>query len=259
MHHMVGQSYETLTYEAVAEKVQVVCSWIHDHCEEGDHVAIWSTNCWQWVVVDLACQLSGVVSVPIYPTTGMDQLRFIFDDASPTVVFLDDLSEERLLFLESVSSITKVVPFFSLERRPGSGLVEDFEDVVTYSEGMSLNPILWQQDRLNDVFTILYTSGTTGVPKAVPLTHNNVLQNIEAVLNFIIVTPSDSTLSFLQCLIFWNELLVFFAYYVRVGIFIFARSIDTVAKDLVIASPTLLVSVPRLYEKIYQKVMNAKG
>ena len=201
-----------------------------------------------------------MVSVPIYATTGDDDLAFIFKDASPIIVFVDDVSPESLALLQSFSSVKKLVSFHSLSDL-SDDLCVHFDDIVSDKPDMSdIREDLWTKNRLSDVVTMLYTSGTTGTPKSVPLTHNNIVQNFVGIRDIIPINSADVSLSFLPLAHIFERTVGFFCV-LGVGAQIYyAQSIDTVANDLLIAKPTFIISVPRLYEKIYQKVAsNASG
>ena len=118
-------------------------------------VVIWATNCWQWAISDLGIQLSGCVSVPVYPTAGEDQLTYIFNDAAPEVVIVDHLTKSRLDILRKIEGLKKVIVFGDIEERPGDGLVIEFNDALDANQCDQLNSKLWQQDRLGDPFTKL--------------------------------------------------------------------------------------------------------
>ena len=261
LHYLENETYVPITYHGMALSAERLSQFVQNHCEPGQNVVIWSNNCWQWAISDLAIQLSGAVSVPVYPTSGIDQLSYIFDDAKPVLIFVDELTKDRLSVISELGFLKKVVVFGSIEERPGNDLVIDFDAAMdAVNEVQQLDESLWMKDRLNDLFTTLYTSGTTGVPKAVPLTHNNIVQNFLGILDIIPITHTDASLSFLP-LSHIFERTVGFVCVLGVGATIYyAESIDTVARDLLVAKPTFIISVPRLYDKIYDKVMtNAKG
>jgi len=261
LHYLNDGEYISISFKQMGLSAERFSAVINNLSNDDSKVVLWSTNCWQWAISDLAIQLVGKVSVPVYPTAGEDQLTYIFNDAKPSIVIVDELSKERLEFLNTIKSVKKIIVFDNIEERPGDGSVELFDEVMDSVDPKNqLDDLLWVKDRSSDLFTILYTSGTTGVPKAVPLTHNNIVQNFLGILEIIPITNQDASLSFLP-LSHIFERTVGFICVLGVGAQIFyAESIDTVARDLLVARPTFIISVPRLYEKIYQKVIsNAKG
>ncbi|MGC6367168.1 MAG: AMP-dependent synthetase/ligase [Candidatus Marinamargulisbacteria bacterium] len=254
-------TYIPITYREMALSAQQFSQYLASFVQSESRVVIWSNNCWQWAISDLAIQLVGAVSVPLYPTAGEDQLDYIFNDAKPEVVIVDHLTKDRLTLLQQVSSIKKIIVIGDIEERPGNDIVIEFDDALaTITPSTAFDSGAWKKDRMSDLFTILYTSGTTGVPKAVPLTHENVVSNFLGILDIIPISHTDASLSFLP-LSHIFERTVGFVCVMGVGARIYyAESIDTVARDLLVAKPTFIISVPRLYEKIYQKVMgNASG
>lgn len=261
LHYLENDQYVPISFLNLALNAQRLSNFILENCEPGAKIVIWSNNCWQWAVSDLAIQLSGTISVPIYPTAGLDQLSYIFNDSKPVIVFVDNLTQQRAKSLAAIDSLTKIVPFFSIEERPGNKdviLMDDLLNSLPDQDQLNVND--WTKDRLDQIFTTLYTSGTTGVPKAVPLTHNNIVQNFLGILDIIPINKNDTSLSFLPLSHIFERTVGFYCV-LGVGAQIYyAESIDTVARDLLIAKPTFIISVPRLYEKIYQKVnLNAKG
>jgi long-chain acyl-CoA synthetase len=261
LYYLENGDYIPITFYEMAQGAEQLARVLSDQCQSGDKVAIWATNCWQWAITDLAAQLQGLVTVPLYPTAGEDQVSFILNDAKPSIVFVDHCRSDRLAQLKQVKSIHTIVVFYMDSNTVADDFVVGFETFVAQHPAPNLlNAALWQQDRLNDPLTTLYTSGTTGVPKAVPLTHNNIVQNLQAIRDIVPISYTDSSLSFLPLSHIFERTVGYYCFLGVGGSIYYAESIDTVARDLLVAKPSVIISVPRLYEKIYQKVLgNATG
>ncbi len=223
----------------------------------GDRVAILSENRLEWALADLGCLSLGAVDVPIYPTLLPDAIRYILQDCEPKAVFVSTEEQAR-----KIASIRDVLPFLSE--------VIAF-DPVELPDVMSMDKLLTIGNNLaekhpqepgddvgpatgEDPCSIIYTSGTTGNPKGVVLSHWNFVSNVLAVSSIFDFGAGDRMLSFLPLSHVFERMA---GYYlpVHMGIGIaYAESVDTVAADMGLVKPTLMVSVPRLYEKIFAKV-----
>ena len=256
----VSNTYHPMSYLDMGLTAQQLGQWMAMHCASGNRIVIWSTNNWQWAITDLAAQLCGAISIPLYPTTGNDQLDYILSDASPSIVFVDTLTDARLTTLSKISGLKKIIVFDNKRPENAPDLVLSFSDALSETTTPSaLNDSQWVTNRLNDTLTILYTSGTTGTPKAVPLTHNNIVQNFLGLQDIIPISHTDSTLSFLPLSHIFERTVGFYCVLGVGAAIYYATSMDTVAKDLLNAKPTFIISVPRLYEKIHTKVMQTTG
>lgn len=255
-----SHTYAPMSYLEMGLLAQQLSAWISTFCAPKERLVIWASNCWEWAITDFATQLSGAISIPLYPTTGIDQLNYILGDARPAIVFVDSLSSKRLSILSNIQGIKKIISFSNNLPDQASDLVMRFSEIMTQiSKPTSLDEAQWVANRLDDPLTILYTSGTTGPPKAVPLTHNNIVQNFTGLQHIIPITNTDSSLSFLPLSHIFERTVGFYCV-LGVGASIFyAQSMDTVAQDLLKAKPTFIISVPRLYEKIHAKVMQTTG
>ncbi|GAB3545265.1 AMP-dependent synthetase/ligase [Spirosoma fluminis] len=224
--------------------------------EGRDKVAIISKNCPEWMLVDLAIQQIGAVSVPIYPTINPTELQFILNDASIKMVFAGEAELHQ-----KVQSISQSVP--SLRT------IFTFEHVATANHWRSLLvEDTGQQERLQplresvapaDLATILYTSGTTGTPKGVMLSHGNILSNMfssSLVINEIGVR-GHRAISFLPLNHAFERMATYCYIYCGVSIY-YAESMDVIAQNLREVKPTVFTTVPRLLEKVYEGIL-AKG
>ena len=223
----------------------------------GDKIAIISGNRPEWNFVDFAIQLVGAVSVPMYPTITVEDYAFIFENAEVKYVFV----EGEDLFLkakEAAKGNKKIKKVFTFDPVEGADMWTDVKDSGV---GMDRSPLKALKDAVkpSDLLTLIYTSGTTGRPKGVMLTHHNIVSNVKALIRgkFFPLSHGDRALSFLPlCHIYERtDIYMYLAYGVSVY---YAESMETIADNIKEVKPSMFASVPRLLEKVYDKIL-AKG
>lgn len=226
----------------------------------GERVAIFSENRPEWAIADYACLCSGVIVVPIYPTLTAAKVGYVLEDSGAKVVLTSDHEQTRTA-LEAARGVSHDVTVVAFEAPPMDRAIA-WGDVLERVAGHELEAgtfrTLARTARPEDVATILYTSGTTGEPKGVMLTHNNVASNVRASRMVLPIVDTDNTMSFLPLSHILQRMVdyLFFWSGCTIG---YPRSLDTLIVDLKALEPTLVVSVPRIYEKIYNGVMDARG
>jgi long-chain acyl-CoA synthetase len=224
----------------------------------GDRMAILSENRPEWVMADFAALCRGALTVPIYTTLVPEQARYIIDDSDASIVVVSDEAQWRKL--EAVrSGLDKVRHCITfLPVAPAGALTMD-EVCEMGRKADAADPGLFEREALRfkaeDEASLIYTSGTTGVPKGVILTHGNFVSNITAVSTVIQFSHKDTVLSFLP-LSHVLERMVTFTYMFKGCSIAYAESVETVAQNLLEVKPHIMVSVPRVFEKIYAKVMD---
>jgi long-chain acyl-CoA synthetase len=224
----------------------------------GDRVAILSANRPEWVIADLGCLTNGVADVPIYPNLPPDQTAYVLRDSGAVAVFTSDADQTAKVVSVRLEcpNLRYVITFDenvggdmtlgALEAK-GASLDTDAARTVYRTRADAVRP--------DDLATIIYTSGTTGDPKGVMLTHDNLYSNTIAACAAIPNSGDDTCLSFLPLSHSFERM---GGYYVMLNFgasIAYAESMDTVAKNLVEVRPTLVLSVPRLYEKMYARVL----
>lgn len=232
--------------------------------ERGDRIAILSENRPEWALSDFGCLCAGVVSVPIYPSLTVPQVGYVLENSGARLVFAsspDQVEKVR----EAMPQCSRDIMIVAYDPEPSLP-----EGVVSWQDFLSSGDEIGArrsdedfraaalQAKPHDMATILYTSGTTGPPKGVMLTHNNVASNVRAVHMVTPIGEEDNTVSFLPL----SHILQRMADYLffRAGCTIgYPRSMDTLIVDMKVLRPTVVVSVPRIYEKIYNRVMEARG
>jgi len=226
--------------------------------EAGDKLIILSENRPEWVMTDLANLCLGGVTVPIYTSLVPEQIKYIIDNSDAKVVMFS--GEEMWGKIKTIQSeLIKVEHYITYNADGPEGNLT-FADVQKRGERLAEEqPDLFEELALkvqpDDVASIIYTSGTTGVPKGVMLMHRNFVSNVESVTTIIEFTEKDTVLSFLP-LSHVLERMVTFAYLCKGCSIGYAESIETVAENLLEIRPQIMVSVPRVFEKIYAKVMD---
>jgi long-chain acyl-CoA synthetase len=224
----------------------------------GDRLAILSENRPEWVMADFAALSAGSVVVPIYTSLPPDQIRYILDNSGAKIVVCSDLGMWRKV--EAVrSGLPALERVIVVEGDPPAG-THAFSDVVEMGRRVeSEAPGRFERSaeavRPGDLASIIYTSGTTGVPKGVMLSHANFTSNIQGLTEVIDFCAADSALSFLPLSHVLERTGTFFLFQVGATI-AYAESIEAVAANLVEVRPTIIISVPRLFEKIYSRIMD---
>ena len=225
--------------------------------ENQDKIALISKNRPEWLMLDMACQQIGAALCPIYPTTNVKELEFIFNDATVKYAFLSgqDILDKVIAVRDQVPTLQNV---YSFDELPG---VDHWEKVLAPVEQSDLDKMEAVKKTIlaEHCATIIYTSGTTGTPKGVMLSHRNIVTNV---LNSKKSFPFDDNvtaraLSFLPLNHIFERMVSLI--YITSGISIYyAESLDTIGENLKEVKPHLFSTVPRLLEKTYEKIM-AKG
>ncbi|MGV3530252.1 MAG: AMP-dependent synthetase/ligase [Flavisolibacter sp.] len=223
--------------------------------EGRDKVAILSKNRPEWIFLDLAVQQTGAILVPIYPTAHVNDIAFILRDANVKMVVVND--EELFLKLQPVlPDCPSVQAVFSFEPVAEA---RHWTDLLSAGTEADFARIPAQMEKINteDVFTLIYTSGTTGTPKGVMLTHHNVLSNVKATLPYFPIGKNTRVISFLPLNHIFERMVTYLYLFAGASVH-YAESLDTLGENIKEVRPEMFTTVPRLLEKVYEKIM-AKG
>ena len=225
--------------------------------EGSDKIAIISNNRPEWVFTDLAVQQIGAILVPVYPTTNPNELAFILNDAAVKYIFV---SNEELLakvnsILDKVPSIKGVYTFDTIAGAKHWSEVTNLATPSLLSEVESIKATV----PVDHLATIIYTSGTTGTPKGVMLSHANIYTNVQFSKKSFPFNdaPESKVLSFLPLNHIFEKTCTYIYLYSGISIY-YAESLDTIGDNLKEIKPNGFTTVPRLLEKVFEKIM-AKG
>ncbi|WPQ64574.1 long-chain fatty acid--CoA ligase [Chitinophaga sancti] len=224
-----------------------------DRTPEGvDKIAILSPNRPEWLITDLACQQAGAVLAPIYPTLSEHDLEYILNDAAASILFVSDkdLYDKVSAFRSKLPHLREV---FTFNKVPGA---KHWLEVPAMADEADFPKIAAIKDSIDpeQLATIIYTSGTTGTPKGVMLTHHNIMSNVHACTPCLPVNPTAKALSFLPLNHIFERTVSYI--YLTAGVPIYyAESLDTIADNLREVKPSIFTTVPRLLEKVYERIM----
>lgn len=223
--------------------------------EGRDKVAVLSNNRPEWLILDLAVQQTGAVLTPIYPTISVNELEFILNDASIKLVFVSDqdLYDKVQSIRSKTPSVQAVYTFNPIQE------ALNWRELLHSGGEQELETLKRSKERIkgSELATILYTSGTTGFPKGVMLSHHNILDNIMNVEELLVPVcgASDRALSFLPLNHIFERVISYIYIFRGVSIY-YAENLDTIGDNLKEVKPNLFSTVPRLLEKVYEKIMN---
>jgi long-chain acyl-CoA synthetase len=259
-HKRAGQ-WINISAEVFEERVRRIALGLSElGIRAGDRVALLSENRPEWSIVDLAILSLGAVNVPIYTTQAVEQVQYILEDSGARLIFVSG----RKVFkharpgIERATAIEGFVFFdgeaaegienaITLEDLEGRGNARDEDEPGAYDA-------LTGQTSASDLATIIYTSGTTGEPKGVMLTHENFLSNILSIANALPISHTDVALSVLPLSHIFERTVFYVFCYTGVSVY-YAASFDQVGEHLNDVRPTIMTAVPRLFEKVYQRIV----
>ena len=225
--------------------------------ESSDKIAIMSSNRPEWVFTDLACQQIGAILVPLYPTTNPIEVEFILNDAAVGYVFVSNLElyEKVKSVASKVPSIKGIYTFDAIEGAVHWTSLTNAATQALLDQVASIKKTI----PVTQLATIIYTSGTTGVPKGVMLSHQNIYSNVMFSKESFPFedAPDSKVLSFLPLNHIFEKMVTYIYLYSGISIY-YAESLDTIGDNLKEIKPDGFTTVPRLLEKVFEKIM-AKG
>ncbi len=256
----VGGAWVSITHRQALERVQAISLGLRElGIQPGDKVAIVSENRPEWALTDWACLCARTTDVPVYPTLTAKQTEYILRDSEAVAVFVSTAAQlDKVVEVKgNLPGLKHVIVFDTGVLRRGEGIVS-LEAVETKGRAAGAKHPNWKQEALtagpDDLATLIYTSGTTGDPKGVMLSHHNLWSNVQAVLQMIPIGTGDECLSMLPLSHSYERMVDYTLF--QAGVIInYAESFDTVAANLGEVKPTVVLSVPRLYEKVYARVL----
>jgi long-chain acyl-CoA synthetase len=261
----VGEVYRSITYQEMKERVeQLAAFFIQAGFKPGDKAALLSENRPEWPISDMALISAGCVNVPVYPTLTPAQIGYILQDSDCRMILVSKPAQLQKI-QKIVSECPKLEMILSFDPLPSDLQIEGLK-LVEYKSALSEGEAALKQVRsvLNsrlakahedDLVSIVYTSGTTGNPKGVMLTHGNFASNAKTAADTIGFNAHQVLLSFLPLSHVLERVVNYVIQYCGATI-AYAESIDTISQNLQEVHPTAFVAVPRVFEKIYNRIIS---
>ena len=254
------KEWVAISWEEVQRQMQGFAGFLHARgVRSGDRVAILSENRPEWAITDMGTQLLGAVNVALYTTLPAAQAQYIVEDSGASVLVVSTTLQERkaVEIFDECPELQQVVTMSDPEEPQGYLLEWDeaLEEGWDYwqEHASELSPLA-ERVTPDDLCALIYTSGTTGEPKGVMLTHRNLCSNAKAAHQRVDFGPDDHHLSFLPLCHSFERTAGYAAVLAAGATVSYAESIDAISKNLPEVCPTVMISVPRLFEKVYNTI-----
>ncbi len=249
--------YQDISYAEFGESVDIFGKGLSTlGVQKGDRVAILSENRPEWAISDFGILKAGAINVPMFSTLTATQVGYILNDSGSKIICVSTKNqlEKVIAIRDQVPSLEQIIIYDELEDGAPEGATE-FVEVC--NRGKEVDESLDDVTDENEIATIIYTSGTTGNPKGVMLTHANFLSNYNAAISLVDVGDTDVLLSFLPLSHVFERLGGHYVPIFSGAKVAYAESTFTVAQNMQEVSPTVMLSVPRLYETMHSRVLRA--
>lgn len=259
----VEGSYKGITYKEFKDETDAFAYGLSAlGISRNDKVAIISENRAEWVFSDMAILALGGIDVPLFPSLTSDTIEFTLNNSESKGVIVSNKYQLNKVekILDKCRNIKFIVIYNEQDFNPGIKNLYTFKQVQDLGKKLiNEKPELLadsiEKTEEDDICTIIYTSGTTGEPKGVVLTHKNLLSNVNSALETFPITKDDKFLSFLPLCHSFERMAGYYTAFSSGCTVYYAESIETVAANLVEVKPTIMTSVPRLFERIYSRVI----
>ncbi|KAA3650835.1 MAG: long-chain fatty acid--CoA ligase [Bacteroidetes bacterium] len=250
-----GEWVPTSTESFIDQAYQFGLGLLEKGLNPGDKVALISNNRPEWHIIDLGIAMAGMINVPIYPTITEEDYRYILNDSEAKLCFVadDELFQKVNSIIDQVSSLSNI---YSIDKLPNREHWTSIKDLGKDKDKKTLDTIM-DGIKETDLATLIYTSGTTGRPKGVMLSHKNLVSNSVTSRDRLPVTSNSKSLSFLPLCHVYERMVTYMYIYVGTSIY-YAESLETIGDNLKEVKPDVFTAVPRLLEKVYDKIV-AKG
>ncbi|MGE3972998.1 MAG: long-chain fatty acid--CoA ligase [Bdellovibrionales bacterium] len=255
-----NERWTEITWKDYVDQIeQIAAGLAQKGIKDGDRVAIYANTRVEWAMTDMAVLSLGAITVPIYPSSIPEDVEFILNNSETKILFCENrqIFERWLLVKNKCPNVQHVVSFESIQSKESNPisimeLKREGAQYLTGKEGFLQHNAT--KLKIDDLASIVYTSGTTGQPKGVILTHKNIMSEVKDVFNHVGVTDVDLSLTFLPFAHILARVEHFGHTYMGFTMG-YAENIDRIRANLIDVKPTFMVAVPRIFEKIYNSMV----
>ncbi|NAZ91290.1 AMP-binding protein [Vibrio toranzoniae] len=251
LKQIINRQFVEFTYKEVADKALKLASALEAlGAKPGDRVALVSKNCAEWFICDLAMMLGDFVSVPIFPTAGADTIQYCIEHSESKIVIagkLDDATATQKVLDDNPSLVSISLPYDSAAK-----CHHTFEELIDKHEPSTKRP----QHHDDKLMSLVYTSGTSGLPKGAMLTYGAFTWSVQRLIDHIGIQPGDRLFSYLPLAHITERVYIFGSSVMGGVVTAFPESLDTFIDDVKMHRPTLFISVPRLWTLFQQRIQD---
>ncbi len=246
------KTYSSSEYVEITNNIAY--GFINLGIKKNDKICIISSNRPEWSLVDMGINKIGAINAPIYPNITRSEYKYIIEDCGAKIIFVGSKEiYNRVNGLnEEIECLQEIYSFDQIEN------IKNWRDIIQMGiKEPQIDTLLSIQNSIkkSDLFTLIYTSGTTGKPKGVMLSHSNVISQITTLRERLPIGFKDRAISFLPLCHVFERMIEYFYMFKGVSIY-YAQSLDTLGDDLKKIQPTIMPTVPRLLEKVYDKILS---
>lgn len=262
MKYKAEGQFREVTYEQFGKETETFALGLATlGIKRGDKISIISENRPEWVYSDMAILSLGAINVPLYPSLTADSIEFILNNSESVSIILSNKFQlnKILKVKENLRTLKHIIILNEKDIIQGVPNLYTFREVQDRGSVFAKNNPFYlkeniKQCREDELCSIIYTSGTTGEPKGVMLTHRNIVSNVMAASDSIPFSKEDVFLSFLPLCHIFERMAGYYTAFSSGAMVCYAESIETVAQNMIECKPTIITTVPRLFERMYSKI-----
>lgn len=253
-----------LSIEEYYEQVYILAAGLHSlNLKKNDKICLMGDTYYKWNIIDFSIEITGLVNVPIYPTLTPGQIEFIINDSEAKIIFVsnEEYLKKIIQIKNQLNNVEKIIVIDNFDFKEDEKLIsinkiKEIGADILKSKSSDYLEQMGESINEDDLATILYTSGTTGIPKGVMLSHKNIVSNALGAVNKLKLTKYKSTLIFLPLSHAFSRTCTYALLYAGLTVW-YAENLNTLGRDMIESKPEVMIVVPRVFEKVYERILDS--